>query len=140
MQIHLEEEQTAELPIVAMIDVAFLLLVFFLVATTLKKPDEKVPEVIVDLPQSAISLSPNAQKQMPTVITVNKDGQFFINAESVSQQALHERLKEIAKNAPQTRIRIDGDREARYQQIIQALELCQFEGLHNVGFHTAGEK
>ena len=34
------------------------------------------------------------------------------------------------------RVRIDGDRNARFEDIIHIVDLCQFEGLRNVGLHT----
>jgi len=34
-------------------------------------------------------------------------------------------------------VRIDADRSAKYEDVIEVIELCQFEGLRNVGLHTA---
>lgn len=134
MRIHLEEEESTELPIVPMIDVAFLLLIFFLIATTFKKKEKQVP---VELPYSAYAVNKTAAAD-PLIVSIDREGRKFVNGTPVTTAELHERLREAAKNTAQ--VRIDGDKNARYADVIEVIELCQFEGLRRVGFKTALEK
>ena len=54
-------------------------------------------------------------------------------------EVLLQRVREAAKN-PNTRVRIDADRDARYIDVIELVEMCQFEGLRNVGLRTANKQ
>jgi biopolymer transport protein ExbD len=51
-------------------------------------------------------------------------------------QGLHDVLKREAARDPQRRIRIDGDEQVPYQEIVHVLDLCQFEGFTNIALHT----
>jgi biopolymer transport protein ExbD len=60
--------------------------------------------------------------------------------EPVDTERLHRRLREVAAADPNRRVRIDGDRATRFEDIIRIVDLCQFEGLRNVGLHTKAER
>ena len=115
-----------------LIDCVFLLLIFFLVSTTMKKPEMEMP---VELPDPAISAKPNTDMQ-PTIITIDRKGSFYMKGIPIGQSELHRRIKEFAKNNPKVHIRIDVDREAPSRFLVQLLDLCSFEGLKNYAFHT----
>jgi biopolymer transport protein ExbD len=53
---------------------------------------------------------------------------------------LHQRVREAALKNPEGRVRIDADRDTRFQDIVEVIELCQFEGMRNVGLHIAKDK
>jgi len=132
MRIDLSNDEPVEISMAPLIDCVFLLLIFFLVATTLKKIEKELP---IELPQAAASLSTQVEDRM-LIVGVDKMGAVYLNAERVSTETLHRRLKEAALANPNQRIRIDGDRSAPFQYIVRILDLCQFEGLKNVGVHT----
>jgi biopolymer transport protein ExbD len=37
-------------------------------------------------------------------------------------------------------VRIDADRNVRFEEVVRIVDLCTFEGLRNVGLHTRGER
>lgn len=115
-----------------LIDVVFLLLIFFLVATTMKKPEEEIP---VELPDSAISsvASPSVNLQN---LSVDAEGRFFWGETSVGQQELQERIRAFAAEDPTARLRIRVDRNASSRYLVQILDLVTYEGLTNYGLHT----
>ena len=111
------------------------IIIFFLVATTLKH--EK--ELPLQLPESAAALMVQ-QKPDLFIIGVDKEGNVYLNTgygmEQVGTEELHLRIHAVAQKNPDQRVRIDGDRDARFQDIVHVLDLCEFEGLKNVGLHT----
>lgn len=138
MRINLSEDEQPEIGLIALIDCIFFLLMFFMVATSFKQPNDlkKQIELPVSLPVSQVSLEPNEAGAPPLIIGVDQDGQLFLDGARVSTQVLHGRLKQEAVANPGRRVRIDGDQLAKYQDIVHVLDLCQFERLTNISMHT----
>jgi biopolymer transport protein ExbD len=132
----LDDDDGVEVQMAPLIDCVFLLLIFFLVATTLRKIHK---ELRLELPEAAAAVKVRRPEDM-LVIGVDRKGQLFINAQPATTDMLHQRLKEAAKKTPQPRIRIDGDRKTTLQQLVHVFDLCQFEGLTHVGIHVAEER
>ncbi|GGY59346.1 ExbD/TolR family protein [Pseudoduganella albidiflava] len=139
MRIDLGEDEAPEIGLVALIDCIFFLLMFFMVASSFKTPEkEEKPqkELPVVLPAAQMSLTRAAAAPSPLAIGVDKRGKYYLDGSKVGVQELHDRLKaEAAKNA-QRPIRIDGDEDARYQDIVHVLDLCQFEGFTRISMRT----
>lgn len=115
-----------------LIDCVFLLLIFFLVSTTMKKPEQEIP---VDLPEPAISsvAAPSVNIQN---VSVDADGAFYWGETPVGQQELHARIRDFAETDPGTKLRIRVDRNASSRYLVQILDLCAYEGLTNYALHT----
>lgn len=142
MRINLDDNESIEPNMSPLLDCIFLLLIFFLVATSFEKQKndekQKIKELFIQLPESAAALSNTAQaNQQPLVITINSRGKISFNDSSVSTNELHELLKNQAAKNPNRRIRIDGDRNTPLQHIVHLLDLCEFEGLNNIGIRAA---
>jgi biopolymer transport protein ExbD len=131
MRIRNHDEENFELPLVPMIDMMLVLLIFFMVATTLKDTQPQLP---VTLPDSSASLDVKVEPNV-LVIGIDSLGQKYLDGNPTTSEDLTRRLALAAKDPTQP-VRLDIDRDARYEQIVEVLDLCQFEGLKNVGFHT----
>jgi biopolymer transport protein ExbD len=138
MRIDLGEDEQPEIGLIALIDCIFFLLMYFMVATSFKQPDAVKPEkeLPVVLPTAQVSLDRAKASPAPLIIGVDAKGAFYIDGDKVSTQAMHDLLKREAAHDPARPIRIDGDRSARYQDIVHVLELCQFEGFTRISMHT----
>lgn len=119
-----------------MIDCVFLLLIFFLVATVVKKTEK---EVEVNLPDAVHAVDTKYAEDKRLVIGIMANGDVCLDGEPVGIEKLHAKLRDVARNAPQTHIRIDGDQQAPFQSVTHVLDLCAFEGLKVAGIHTAGD-
>lgn len=125
-------DEQPEVQMAPLIDCVFLLLIFFLVATTLKKKEPKLP---IELPESGASIEmPVASDQL--IVGLDVDGQLYLNGEVAPTEIVHETLKTRAAQNPAQEVRIDADQEVRYRDLIEVIELCQFYDLRNVGLHT----
>jgi biopolymer transport protein ExbD len=135
MKLVRDEEGDLEVQMAPLIDCVFLLLIFFLVATTLKKHE---PELPVELPFSGASvLAPKQQGQL--VLGLDAEGNRYVSGERVTTEMLHRALRDRSAGDPAQSGRIDADRDVRYESLIELVELCQFEGLRNIAFHTRKE-
>lgn len=133
MQIKFDDDEAMEVQMAPLIDCVFLLLTFFLVATTLKELKEELP---LELPDSAVAVTvQQADDQLE--IGIDIAGEVYLNAVPVTTTVLHETLQRVAAHDLHQRIRIDVDRNTPFQHVVHVFDLCQFEGLKNVGIHTA---
>ena len=139
MRINLDEAEQVEPSMAPLLDCIFLLLIFFLVATTFdkQKPENKVEQLKITLPNSAAALADSTESLAELVIAVNRHGQFMVNNARVNVEQLHNVIKQQAANNPGIRVRIDGDRDTPLQHIVHLLDLCEFEGLNNIGVRAA---
>ncbi len=135
MRIKKQVDQDFEIPLIPMIDCLFVLLVFFLVATTLKKTEKELP---VELPQSGAAID-TEQKQETLVIGVDRAGQKYFAGETVTTELMHQRLAAAAAAGPSRPVRIDADVATPFASIVELLEMCEFNNLRNVGFHTKSQ-
>ena len=133
MAVKYEEEEKPEVQLTSMMDCIFLMLIFFLVSSQLKKIEKEIP---MELPVSDVARDVKATPDLVTV-SVNAKGELFVNSKPVGPAGLRSALQAAAKENPDRRIRINGDVFAPFRSIVQVLDVCQQEKLTVVGIHTA---
>lgn len=133
MAVKYEEEEHVEIQMTSMMDCIFLMLIFFLVSSQLKKVEKELP---IELPRANTTRDVKATPDLITV-SVNAKGELFVNSKPVGDAGLKNALANAAKENPDRRIRINGDVFAPFRSIVQVLDTCQGEGLTVVGIHTA---
>lgn len=133
MAIRFDEEEHVEVQMTSLLDCVFLLLIFFLVSSQLKKVEKELP---ITLPEANLTHSVKATPDLITV-SVDANGQLFVNSKLVGASGLRSALRDAAKENPDRRIRVNGDVFAPFRSIVQVLDTCQGEGLTVVGIHTA---
>ncbi|WP_438969962.1 ExbD/TolR family protein [Methylophaga sp.] len=105
-----------------MIDVVFLLLLFFMVSTSFVRESS----LKVDLPEATGEAM--VEQEQPVDIVIQADGQFLINDESlpvVSRELLSNVLKRIVGDRDDPHIIISADANAEYQHIVTAMDTAQ---------------
>jgi len=118
-----------DINITPMLDLAYVLLVIFILMTT-----ASVQGVKVDLPKasSAVSLAQPKTK----AITINNEGQIFLDAFPVTMPDLETRLRTEKASNPDVPIVIKGDATVQYQKVMAVLDLCRRLDLNKVGLVT----
>ena len=132
MAVKFEEEEPVEIQMTSLIDCVFLLLIFFLVSSQMKKIEKELP---IELPQANATRQVNSLPEMTTV-SVDKHGALYVDSARWAPRALRAQLREAAREHPDLRIRINGDVFAPFRSIAGARRLPG-EGLTVVGISTA---
>ena len=118
-----QEEPTLNLT--PMIDIVFLLIIFFMVGTKFADMERQIkleiPRVSVGGPMSA---APERK-----VISVYKDGTLSLNKESVTMPQLTDRLKKAVSEYPDTGVVVRGDRAVAFQRVGDVLAAVQNAGI-----------
>lgn len=130
-----EDEEAEDVPITPLIDAVFLLLIFFLVSTMIKKINR---DIAIDLPESASAerLSPSRHNR---VIGINAEGGVFYEGQPTTIQSLHQSIRALGVQDDTVQIRLDVDRATPTHRVIEVLDLCRFNHLLNVGIRTFDE-
>lgn len=128
------EEGELALNLTSMTDIVFLMLVFFMLATTFVDPEASLG---LELPAAASSSEP-APREL--VIHVLEDGSSVLEGRVLDREALRARLAEAARSAPGTPVTIRGDRRARHEAIVGVMDACGAAGLSNLSVGTTQEE
>lgn len=129
----------AEINVVPYIDVMLVLLIIFMVTTPLLSQGVKV-----ELPQA--SAQPiSAKEEEPIILSVNSNGQYFLNIAPNPEQAIdtislqnlvqQELQKNHNTNNPR-QVLVKGDQNVDYGKVVQAMVLLQQAGASSVGLVT----
>ena len=139
MRVRKPEDEPFEIMLIPMIDCMLVIIIFFLVATTLKNKQKELP---LELPDASAALTV-VQPPDVFIIGVDKAGKVYLGSdtriEAVDSERLHRELRLVAQASPNRRVRIDADRNARFEDVVRVVDLCTFEGLRGVSLHTRGE-
>jgi biopolymer transport protein TolR len=123
----------SEINVVPYIDVMLVLLVIFMVTTPLLTQG-----VEVDLPV-AISDAVKDPDVEPFIITVDRNGQLFVNDDKkqpVSNDELERQATIVYKRNPKIPFLVKGDRRVEYQAVMTAMVLLKQAGIPKVGLVT----
>ncbi len=129
MRIRRREEEPVEVQMAPLIDCVFLLLIFFLVATTMKRIQKELP---LRLPAATIGVDRPERTDL-LILSIDAQGQKYVGPDPVTTSALLDRLAAAAAANPSQSIRIDADENTPYRHIVEVIEAAQFYGLRNVG-------
>jgi len=128
-----EIKRTPEINISPMVDMVFLLLIFFLVSTTFSSPTGV--EVRKPKAKTAVSLSRES-----VLVAVAREGSIHINNRRVDLETLGGIVKDIISQRPGTPVIIVADKESFTGRIIQVMDECKRAGAQNISLAALKEK
>ncbi|AYV48154.1 biopolymer transporter ExbD [Caulobacter flavus] len=129
MQVQDEDKPYDDINITPMLDLAYVLLVIFIIMTT-----ASVQGIKVDLPKASTSAS--LAKPKTKAITVNNNGDVFLDAYPVTMADLEERLRTAKAAEPDFPVVVKGDAAVQYQKVMDVLDLLRRLELNQVGLVT----
>ncbi len=129
MQAPSEEKPYDDINITPMLDLAYVLLVIFILMTT-----ASVQGVKVNLPRA--SAAPSLAKPKTRAITVNNEGKIFLDTLPVTLTELEQRLGQYKAATPDLPIVIKGDSLTQYQGVMDVLDVVGRLGITQVGLAT----
>lgn len=121
-----------ELNLTPLIDVVFLLLIFFMVSTTF----DKQASLKIELPE-AVSNNSLAKKQEKIDLIISQDGRYKINQKkwlNSDFKTLKMALTKAAKQNLNIPVFIKADKQVEYQFVVRAMDALQQIGLNHLIF------
>ncbi|KAA0133651.1 MULTISPECIES: ExbD/TolR family protein [Gimesia] len=118
--------------ITPLIDIVFLLIVFFLAATHLTQ-NEKLEAV--ELPEASQNETEPEEAPRRIIITITPDEKLHLRGNDISPEELDAQLISLDEDKrKETEIRIRGDRHIPYRIVERVLISCARAGISNVQF------
>jgi biopolymer transport protein ExbD len=116
----------ANLSLTPLIDVVFLLLIFFLVTSQFENEERRIDIVL----PSATSAAPMIGKVREIIIDIDSNGSIFMGGESMTVETLEGVLTEaVADNPTNQTVVIRADRSAEFQPVVSVMDVCNRTGI-----------
>jgi biopolymer transport protein TolR len=115
----------AEINITPFTDVVLVLLIIFMVAT----PFIYQSSLKVELPRA----SKSEETSRDVIITINAQGDIFLEDKKLGLDTLKYRLTAMVKSKPDTSVIINGDKNVKYDSVIQVMDVLTRSGVKNPG-------
>lgn len=115
-----------DINITPMLDLAYVLLVIFIIMTT-----ASVQGIKVNVPKASSSVS--LAKPTTKAITVDSDGQVYLDTYPVTIDELESQLRSYKATTPEFPVVIKGDRVSQYGKIMEVLDVCGRVGITQLG-------
>lgn len=129
MPLKTQLDEAPQINMTPMIDMVFLLIIFFLVATTFSRPDHSIE---IDVPQvsdaGTLSNRPAAR-----VVNVYQDGRIELDGDTLSLEELTDQLAEVRGQYPDLEVDVRGDGHAYHQRVAEVVSACMKAGVDGVG-------
>ncbi len=124
-----------ELSLTPLIDVVFLLLIFFMISTTFK--DES--EITIDLPRA--SAQSREEQRPPITVTIDAEGHYYVDdrrlvndAEGTLRKALEGRLAN--DHAPADGLTIKADGRTSHESVVRVMDIARQLGIVHIALAT----
>jgi biopolymer transport protein ExbD len=128
MQIQ-EDKAYDDINVTPMLDLAYVLLVIFIIMTT-----ASVQGIKVNLPKA--SNAPSLAKPRTKAITITEDGRIFLDAYPVSMAELEQRMRDLKAAEPEFPVVIKGDAHVQYEKVMGVLDLMGRLDITQLGLVT----
>jgi len=128
-----ERREDIDLNLTPLIDVVFLLLIFFMVSTTF----EKTSKLKIDLPEASAQATQQANKKI--VIGIDVKGRYYINDRQLVNtqlKTLKLALLKIAGDNKEVPIVLRADAKTPHQAVVRAMDAASQLGLTRLSIST----
>jgi biopolymer transport protein ExbD len=126
------DDMLSEINMIPFIDVMLVLLIIFMITVPVIQH-----AVNIDLPQA--SNQQLVEKPGTVRLTVNAEGSYLWDDQSLADAELDHRLAAAAALQPQPELHIQADKNVRYERVALAMATAQRSGLRKIGFVTEPE-
>ncbi|MGD8389083.1 MAG: biopolymer transporter ExbD [Desulfobacteraceae bacterium] len=120
------KEDDPRLGIAPLIDIVFLLLIFFMVTSHF----DLASGVRLQLPKMTTRLD-EAPKQETTIV-IDQEGNTYLEGERISGDALKKRLAELVGENDLERVILQADQESKHGAVLSVIDLARTAGVRSV--------
>ena len=134
MAVKLHRSNTAAaLSLTPLIDVVFLLLIFFLVTSEFEEEERSLD---IELP-TATTATPMVGKTRSIIVDVDERGEVFLSGRAIGVAQLQEELKRaVAENPAGQSVIIRADHRSSFQPVVSVMDVCNRVGVRDYSVTT----
>lgn len=134
MKIKHKDQKHPRIEMIPLIDVVFLLLVFFIYAMVSMVIHRGIN---VNLPKAKSAV---VDRKDYISLAITENGEIYLDDTKTSLKDMEILLQRRRKDSPDVRVYIKGDKRAYYEKIIEVLDLVRESGLNKVSLETTFEE
>ena len=134
MKVNFQTSRKARIEMLPLIDIVFLLLVFFIYAMLSMAVHRGLP---VLLPTSA---SAEIDKELIVSVTIKSDETIYVDKEQIGLNDLASLLKTKAETNKDVGILLFADSSLSYQKLFQVLDQIKMAGIHRISLQAEFEQ
>ena len=129
-------DHLADINVTPLVDVMLVLLIIFMVTAPMLHQG-----ISVALPKTATT-NLRSGLEDPIVLSISRDGLFYINETPVARGLLKDRLRAILRNHKEKAVLLKADRSLSYGTVVETLDLLNRMGIESLGMitDTSGSK
>jgi biopolymer transport protein TolR len=125
-----EFDHLADINVTPLVDVMLVLLIIFMVTAPMLHQG-----ISVALPKTATT-NLQSNPEDPIVLSISRDGLYYINETPVARGLLRERLRAILRGRREKAVLLKADRGLSYGTVIETLDLLNRMGIESLGLVT----
>ena len=129
MKIATPTKRKATLNLTSLIDVLFILIIFFSVSSTFLEQ----PGIDLKLPEAESSVDTPLDK---VIIQIDKDGKLFLNDKSIEMNSLSGEVKKMLENKTDKSVTLKADSEVTHGTVISIMDLLRRDGIYKITVST----
>ena len=126
-------KRTLILNVLPLIDVLFLLLIFFMISTTFLSQ----PAIKLELPEAEHA---ETVRQNPLVIHIDPSGRIYLNDEPMQIPLLAEALRRKLADDVEKSVTFKADSRVSHGRVVEVLDVIKGAGVRRISFGTRPEK
>lgn len=134
MKINLDKTKKLRIEMLPLIDIVFLLLVFFIYAMLSMAVHRGLP---VKLPSSS---SAEIDKRQVVSVTIRKDGIIYVDKKQVGLEDLSRYLKARAGDTGEQGVMLFADRGLTYQKLFRVLDQIRTAGISRISLQAEADE
>lgn len=110
----------AELNVTPLLDLAFVLLIIFIITTPLL--ESNIP---LDLPDVTKNNQSSVDPKSIRTISIDKNGQVYLESKPIELPLLEQALVAFRQSVPDATVVVRADKSLRYQQVVDVMDVLQ---------------
>lgn len=119
------QEEESSLDLTPMLDVVFILLIFFIVTASFVKESG----IDVNRPQAATAVK---KERANIFIAINDNDEIWIDKRRIDERSLHAVIERLKSENPQSSIVIQADKESTNDKLVKVMDAAQQAGIYNI--------
>ena len=125
-----KKREDPKVELTAMVDVVFLLLIFFMISTTFVE----TPGISIKLPESSSQMVEKPQEEIK--LTLSREGEIYLNEERIEMEELRPRLRGYGEEAKTMTFLLLADEDARHGKVVQLMDAAREAGFGKLAIAT----
>ena len=127
---NLVEEEEAAIDMTPMLDVVFIMLIFFIVTASFVKE----AGIDVNRPEAATAVS---KPRATILVAISDQGDIWINKRKIDQRAVQANIERLKAENPQGSVVIQADKKADVDTLIKVMDAARAAGAYDVSIAAA---